>query len=333
MPETVSKPSRYGRRIRYLGVFVIVLIALYTGGWFYLAHLIETRTTAALAALGTQGVEVNCARPTARGYPFRIGLYCDQVAFTDAQSGVTASAGAFRSAGQIYDPMRLVAELDGPAKASGPQFGAFALNWDMLRASVRLASPLPSRVSFEGGALKATKGDGAPLFAANSFEGHMRPNERDVDLAVRFDGLAVDPTLVEGRALPALSGEGDISVKDGVRLMVEDVKDLRGQRATIRTLALSLGGTGAVSLAGTVAVDMDGLVDADLTLGLRDPDALSAALVTALPEARSQIQQGFAGLSLLGNQPSLPLRIVKGKASIGFIPLGKIPPLPQPPTQ
>ena len=41
----------------------------------------------------------------------------------------------------------------------------------------------------------------------------------------------------------------------------------------------------------------------------------------------SQIEQGFAGLALLGNEPSMPLKVVKGKASLGFIPLGKIKPL------
>jgi hypothetical protein len=30
---------------------------------------------------------------------------------------------------------------------------------------------------------------------------------------------------------------------------------------------------------------------------------------------------------MLGKEPSLPLKIVKGKASLGFIPLGKIKPL------
>ncbi len=330
MTEVAPRQSNYGRRIRWLGVFVIVLVALYSAGWFYFANVIETRTLAALDAMRARGLTVECASPTARGYPFRIGLFCDRVDYGDPAHAVSASAGAFRSAGQIYDPMRIVAELDGPAKATAPELGDIALNWESLRASVRLAEPLPSRVSIEGGTLVATTADGKPLASADSFEGHMRPNEGDLDLAFRLGGLAIDPRLIEGRSVPALSGDGDISVKDGVRLLAEEVKDLRGQSATIRALSVSLGGAGAVSIAGTIAVDANGLIDADLMLGLREPKALAAALVAAIPEAKSQIEQGFAGLALLGNAPSLPLRIVKGKASMGFIPLGTIKPLPAP---
>ena len=54
---------------------------------------------------------------------------------------------------------------------------------------------------------------------------------------------------------------------------------------------------------------------------------MAAILATAIPEQKSQIEQGFAGLALLGNEPSMPLKVVKGKASLGFIPLGKIKPL------
>ena len=61
-------------------------------------------------------MKAECVNLTARGFPFRIGLFCDRVAFEQPSAAMTLSAGAFRSAGQIYDPMRLVAELDGPAK-------------------------------------------------------------------------------------------------------------------------------------------------------------------------------------------------------------------------
>lgn len=328
MQDAIRKPPRYGRRIKLLGIIVAIVVAVYSGGWFYLAHFIETQTLVALDALRSKGLTVDCAEPSARGYPFRIGLFCDRVEYGDPAHSVSASAGAFRSAGQIYDPLRLVAELDGPAKATLPDVGDFALDWSRLRASVRLGEPLPTRVSVEGGSFKATTDTGSALVSADSFEGHMRPNDGNLDLAFRLGGLTVDPSLTKGRVVPALSGDGDITVNDGVRLLVDKVKNVRGQSATIRALSLSLGGTGAISVSGTIAVDEAGLIDADLTLGVRDPKALSAALASAMPEAKAKIEQGFAGLAMLGDAPSLPLRIVKGKASIGFIPLGSIKPLP-----
>lgn len=331
MVQTLPKTPSYGRRIKVLGIFVVLLVGAYTAGWFYFAHVIETQTATALQAMRLKGLTVDCADATARGYPFRIGLFCDKVEYADPRHAVSASAGAFRSAGQIYDPMHLVAELDGPASADVPEVGNLVANWSRLHASVRLAEPLPSRVSVEGAGLTAGRADGGQLLSAQSFEGHMRPNENDLDIAFRVSGLAVDPALAQGRSIPPLTGEGDVTVADGVRLATEEVRDLRGQSATIHNLSLSLGGAGAVSLKGTVAVDDAGLVDADLTLGLTDPKALSVSLVAAAPEAKDQIEQIFAGLAMLGDQPSLPLHIVKGKASIGFIPLGQIKPLPAQP--
>ena len=67
-----------------------------------------------------------------------------------------------------------------------------------------------------------------------------------------------------------------------------------------------------------------GLVDASLAIRLENPKAVAAILAAAIPEKADQIRQGFAALALFGDKPSMPLRIVKGKASLGFIPLGRI---------
>lgn len=318
---------RYGRRIVWLGAFVVLVVVAYTAGWFYLAGRIESGTAATLARLGREGVELECANPAARGYPFRIGLYCDRVSFAQPTQGVAAAAGAFRSAGQIYDPMRLVAEIDGPATVAAPGVGDLALDWKTMRASARLSQPLPERVSLEGTALQVGTAAGTRLVAADSFEGHMRPNGADVDLAGRFGGLTVAPALAGGRSVPALSGDVDMTLKDGLKRMADGVSDLRGQSGLFRSLKLTLGQAGSLSVTGPFAVDEAGLIDADLRVSLTEPKALSKGMSQVFPEARRQIDQGFAGLAFLGGKPSLPLKIVKGSASLGFIPLGTIPPL------
>jgi hypothetical protein len=328
MPSSDRKKPNYSRRFFWLGVFIVVLFGGYSLGWFWLAGRLEAEAKTAITALNRDGVEADCANPTARGYPFRIGLYCDSVAFSDAAQGISLSAGNFRSAGQIYDPMRLVAELDSPANIDSAKAGAFALTWDNLRASARLSTPLPQRLSLEGVQLKAATADGAPLLAAETFQAHMRPNEQNLDLAGSFGGLALDASLLDGRKVPPLSGQSDITINDGVRLLGERVKDFRGQSGTIRELALSTGEETGVTLSGPFSVDDAGLIDANLNITIRDPKGLSAVLGEAVPEKRDQIEQAFSGLAMLGNAPSLPLRIAKGRASLGFIPLGQIPPLP-----
>ena len=326
MAETFERRPNYGRRILWLGIVVVAVIAIYTAGWFYAAGRIEQRAREELASISTNGVAATCENPTARGYPFRIGLYCNSVSYSDAAAGITATAGAFRSAGQIYDPMHLVAELDAPAVIQAPGLPSSSLNWTNLRASVRLSQPLPERVSVEAKALSATV-DNNQAISARSMEGHMRPNGAALDIAARFNNLVVNPQLLQGRSVPSLTGEADVQVANGVAAVQSGVHSLRGQSGIIRGVSLTFGTTGSISVAGPFAIDGDGLLDATLSVALNQPAQVADALAGIFPEARNSIQQGFAGLATLGAQPKLPLRIAKGNMVLGFIPLGHVPPL------
>ena len=43
---------------------------------------------------------------------------------------------------------------------------------------------------------------------------------------------------------------------------------------------------------------------------------MAAILAAAIPEQKNPIQQGFAALAMLGSEPSMPLKVDKGKASL-----------------
>ncbi len=327
MASNAQRKPNYSRRIFWLTIFVVLLFSGYSAGWFYVANLVEDRATTAIAGLNRDGVTAACDNPTARGFPFRIGLFCDRVAFADAGQGIGLAAGGFRSIGQIYDPFRVIAELDGPANIALPQEAPLTIDWANLRASARLTRSLPERVSLEGKAMTVALGSAAPLASVADLQVHLRPNGQDLDLATSFDGLAVDARLVEGRKLPVISGQSDLSIKNGIALLGASQESVRGLSGTIRSASLSSGAATGMTVSGSFSVDGDGLVDAELTLTVRDPKALSALLAEAFPEAREQIVSGFSGLAALGPEPTLPLRVAKGKATVGFIPLGAIPPL------
>jgi hypothetical protein len=326
MSTTETSAPRYGRRIAWLGVAVVIALILYTVGWFYLADRLEKSARSAIADMNRDGASATCDNPTARGYPFRLGLFCDRIAFARPQDGISLTAGAFRSAGQIYDPSRFVAELDGPAVIGIPIVGDISVDWSVLRASVRVARPLPERLSIEGQAIEVATPDGRKLGTARAVEAHARPAEADLELAARFMELAVDAALASDRVIPTVSGEADIVVADGVALLQQDPPSLRGRSGTVRTLNLTLGG-GALTLSGPYAIDAEGLMDAQLTVGITNPQSISTQLSAAFPEQERQIQQVFAGLALLGNAPQLPLNVTKGAARLAFVPLGTIPPV------
>lgn len=330
---TSSRQSRtnYGRRFFWLALAVVLAGALYTAGWFYAARLVVEEVQGAVAALNGNGRRASCEEPQARGYPFRIGVFCRSVMFEDAREGVGFRARALRSAAQVYQPWRIVGELDGPARLEAPGLNALALDWSALRASVRLASPLPERTSFEATGLTVRldeQTDAAPALASSdSVEVHMRPAGDDVDLAVRFAGLRLDEEVVGTAAtVPPLSGLVDLSLAGGALPGGLD-GSLRGRSGTVRTLTVSAEGGAGVTVSGPVSVDEAGLIDADLRVTVREPMALAKILGDLAPHARREIELALSAMAGTGQAPGLPLRIVKGEARLGFVPLGAIPPL------
>jgi hypothetical protein len=331
MQASQERKPRSRRRLTWLAIIIALLAGGYSAIWFYVAGRIEAMAAQAIAEFNRDGSRsADCANPAARGFPFGMQINCDSVRFEDTPQKLAVSAAAFRSGVQVYSPFNVTAELDSPARVSVPNGGVFAFNWGDLRADVALATDFPDSVSVEAKGLKAEASpDTAPvnLFSIGSLQGQMRKAAADLDLVGNFTDADIDPKLLNGGDLPPLKGAADLTIKDGVNLVRFGNGSLRGHSGTIRTLSVASGETAGLLLAGPFAVADDGLVDADFTVTIRDPNALSAMLATAFPSAANQIRQGFAGLAMLGDNPTLPLKISKGRAKLGFIPLGDLPPL------
>ncbi len=328
MTSSSQSRTNYGRRFFWLALAIVVAIGAYTAGWFYAAGVVVDEVKGAVVALNGHGRRASCEEPQARGYPFRIGVFCRSVMFEDAREGVGFQARSFRSAAQVYQPWRIVGELDGPARLEAPGLNALSLDWETLRASVRLASPLPERASVEATGLSVRldeQADAAQALArSDSVELHARPAGDDVDLAVRFAGLRLDEELAGAAPVPPLSGLVDLVIADGA-LPGGLEGSLRGRSGTIRTLTVSAEGGAGVTVSGPVSVDEAGLVDADLRVTLREPMALARILGDLAPHARREIELGLSAMA--ASPQGMPLRIVKGEMRLGFLTLGSLPPL------
>ena len=160
------------------------------------------------------------------------------------------SAGGFRSAGQIYDPMRFVAELDGPAMSTHRRNGSLKLDWDGLRASVRWAraaarAHLGGRRTSRRASLRARR---SPRSATS-----RRICARTARISTwpsSFEGLAIETALVDGRKFPSFSGQSDLTIQDGVEPAASAPEELRGQSGTIRTPSLSTGPDTGLTVSG-----------------------------------------------------------------------------------
>jgi hypothetical protein len=331
MTSSDERPPNFRRRLFWLAAFIVVLFGVYSAGWFYLADRVKSEADRTVAALNSNGIKAECANLAVSGYPLSFAVFCDSLAYEDDARNVAASTGSFNAVAQITQPLSPVADLRGPLRTSVPGMVPLWMDWDHLRADVKLSWPLPRHVSLTAEGLSgqtdpADDTDPVELFYAGKAAGELHPNGQDIDYTGSFADLEIDPDAIGGRVLPPLDGSGDATLKNGLALIKTPARSLRGQAVDIRNLDLS-SGTARITVSGPVSIDANGLVNADLMIKLKDPKAVAAILGTAIPEQKSQIDQGFAGLALLGNEPSMPLKIVKGKASLGFIPLGKIKPV------
>ncbi|MCR4265503.1 DUF2125 domain-containing protein [Nitratireductor sp. ZSWI3] len=331
MPSRKRTKRSYSRRFFWLAALIVLAVAAYTGGWLYAANLLETRTTALVDRLNGSQRRANCEEPAARGYPFRIGLFCRSLFYEDGEHGISLSAGAFRSAAQIYQPLHTVGELDGPARIALPFLPALQATWENMRMSARLTSDLPQRISSEADKVVVTLEEATdkPVAAADVMQAHTRRNGQDLDLAVIMNRLSLDRTVTGDVSVPPLDGELLISIEDGVMLLTEGSSpQLRGRSGTIQNLTLrATDGNAAMTVKGPVEIGHDGLVNARLNVTLTEPQSIARLAGEAFPEQRDQINAVMSGLSSLGSAPTLPVNIRQGRIFVGFLPLGKIPPV------
>lgn len=326
-----ERPAKsYSRRFAWLAIAIVAVIGLYTAGWFYVASLLEAEAGEAIARVERDGGVALCANRETRGYPFRIGLFCDRIGVTDAEGKVEIRGEGLRTAAQIYDPFRIVGELDTLRIGyPGRQPGVSASASDM-RFSASVAQPLPERASVtlrEISVDAEAAGNDLPVsLKAATGEAHMRRNAGDLDVAMQAQDVSITPPGMDGAVLLPLVSL-DLTVEDGVERIARRTQSLRGTSIVLRSVTVSLGEDAGVTISGPVAVDSQGLVDASLQITVNKPAVVAARLGAALPAQKDTIQSAMSGFAMLGDSPSLPLSVEKGVARIGFITLGRVPAL------
>ena len=333
MPSSAEPSLKYSRRIKWLGFFVAALIALYTGAWFWGAYYLKQEIGKALSASTVDGKRADCQNLDIKGYPFRAGVFCDRVAFEDPSQKISVKLGAVRSATQIYDPMRGIVELDGPLELALPGGKSIRAEWSLLHASGRLAQPLPKRLSLEANDV-AISLPSQPLFKAGNIQSHFRTSGQDIDLAASGAGIVIDSLAAQGRAIPEFSFGADLQIRNGVALATSGEKNLarllRGQSGTLRAISLDFADGGGLTLSGPVSLDENGLLSGDISITFSEAEKLGKAIEKAAPEIAAYVSPSLslaAANAKPGEDPRIDVTIRKGRAAIGLIPLGEIPPL------
>lgn len=324
-----AQPKRR-RGLPWLLIFLAALFGLYSAGWFYLADRIRDEARQTIADLSGRGVRSDCARLRVEGYPLKLAVLCNGLAYQDDAKGIAATTGALEASTSIFNPLVADVTMRGPLRMLAPGLAPLWLDWDQLDIRAGLWRSMPGQMTLTAQGLSGQTdpddNEPVPLFNVTDLALDLWPDGDDLLYRGSFAELDITADALEGRNLPSLDGAGEARLKNGVTLLRANPRSLRGHAFDITRLQLS-SGEAAISVSGPASIDEDGLIDGDLMIRVTNPEAVAEVLATAIPEQARQIRQGFGALAMMGKQPALPLRIVKGAATLGFIPLGRIEPL------
>lgn len=319
-------------RLRKWIVFVVLLAALaaiWTVIWRAGAARLTGELAAAIHRAQARGVRAACDNPKVAGFPFAMTLVCDSGAYARDLDGVSLTSGAVAAGWTPLAPFTVSARLAAPAHAELPGFVPLDLTWSSLTGTFGLWLPRPSGATFDAAGLTAASESGGAVFSAATAKGRAKVAGDDIALTADVVGLVVDPAFASGYALPPLSLVLRGALVDGAPGVLRRRPSLRG--ATIVLDSLSLGGerVGLLTLTGRIAVDSDGVSDGEMTVRLDDPDAIAALIQSGPGDYAAQARAGLDAFLAMQGSPGagVTLRIEKGRAFLGLLPLGFVPPL------
>lgn len=321
-----------------IAAIVILLAAGLTAGWYYLANEIDRRVAGVIEAAKANGVTLTCANRSVFGYPFRLGLHCDATGIDAPQDGIRATMGTLRTAAQIYEPTRIVAELDSPAYLQTPNLPPLDLRWTLGQASAKFGSEGVGimAVSLDQPviALSRPAADRLPIVEADHIEFHARRRDGDLDLA--FSNLGTEIVAPGVPQLPAFDASGDLTVDgaagwlSGAAAGSTPAEALVGRTGTIRSVQLDFGEAEA-ELSGTFGIGEDGEVSGDFELAVAEPQRVAEIVADLIPQLAPIASSVATGIGFIGRQVDgrtvVPLTVEDGKISAGMFPLGSIPPI------
>jgi hypothetical protein len=330
MPSPANASSPTSRKFAWLAGAIVAGGVLWTTGWYVFAAKVETGLPSTLAQLVGPTASARCTDADVRGYPFRFGVFCETLSYENVAEGITANAGAFRSAAQAYSPQHAVAEIDGPLIVNTSDL-VFRADWQILQASAQAVSNGLDRGSIDAKSVSFDI-DGAGLVQrlavqADRMTAHARRNGGDLDMAAYIENLRND--LIPGLTAKAFAFEATLS--DQSSLLEIPFIPLHGPfDAVLHRLAVELDETSSVELTGPVQVDANNRVSATLELTISNFQQLSDLAARYKPESAGMIRQFGPMIAALDTKPdddavTLPLTIRSNLISLGFLPLGQLP--------
>lgn len=341
-------PYRHPRRgLLWPFLLVGLVLAVWTGWWFYLAKQVEARLAAQAAALVEDGWTIEHAPVTTTGWPFRARVSIPHVR-VNAPSGQGVAAPELVAEANAWNPDRWVVVAPDGLTIDRAEKGRMGVRAQALRLSVsQLRSRFPDlRVqAVEPVFTPHLDADPFPIASARRIELYTRPHLTDgvaktdemdvlfrlIDARGRRDG-PVEAATRQGR----LTAEVEATVAAASRLNGADAAGLlaswteAGGRLTDVRGELSAGESRARVESAVLAAGPDGRLTGEVSLRAERPMAAVAGLAEARSGAVDRL--GAAGAAAAsaaaGDRPvDLVVRFEDGRTWLGPFALAPAPKL------
>lgn len=332
---TAPRRSFFAHPMAKWGLFMISLFVIWFAGWFAIAHFADGKIGQILSRLNDRGISIECGERKIVGFPFRLGVSCDDMVVDDSVHAYALSSGPVRSAAQLYAPRKNVVELSSPFTFQNANL-SLTSQWDLMRLFVDAKSDGFELLSANWKNLQMQTSDA--LVKSDVGALHMRPNPQvsaNMDVAGTINGLTVDGQDAL-RGSVSFDAELKSAYGDIVVARTRPIDWLKaGNEVSIKNLFIILPEGGRLALSGPLRVGENGMLNGTIRLGLDDVDKLAQFVTAINPEFGPVILGLGQGINMLGKDTdfgdrslrAVPVEIKDGWTKVGFFKLGRLPPL------
>ncbi|WP_299817867.1 DUF2125 domain-containing protein [uncultured Roseibium sp.] len=330
------------RRYILLLSAVVLVTAGWSAAWIYGRSVLADQLDLQMTRMAEAGLVVSCTDLAIGGFPFRYEVSCPDMRSRD-RNGMAASLGGLNAVALVYNPRHVIFEVKSPAALTSPMTGVSGdVTWETARASLKFRQNALGEFNavVQKPEAEFENAISAGVFSAEKAEVHMREAP---DLPGALDGfVSIDALKLE--SLPDLQDtvdlRGGIRIAGGTALLagtdLATLVRMNGEDLPVRLDRLEASvGQSSVASSGEMLVHGDGTLSGTLALTLGNATALLQSLKPMFPPKDQTFAllegiigslepaQGADGVATI----TLPVKIDRGVASVGFLPLGRIPAL------
>ncbi|AQS42305.1 MAG: Hypothetical protein BHV28_16270 [Candidatus Tokpelaia hoelldobleri] len=335
-----AQPCNKGFRRRLFVIFLGLFAIVYSIVWYYLAAWVEGEVQKSRQDLLRSGIIAQCGNLHKTGYPLRIAIACDSPGFHKADNSITLSGAQLVASAPIYAPHWVSFDITAPVRLEATEKYSLHGKWDAMRIEIN-----PGRKTLDGLVLSIENAQvttapatdkTVPVIAAEFI--HLDATRADEHLTTRltFDTVKLPWIKTASRlGIPALDGQIILTMDSPEQLFATDgtpwPRRLKGRSGMIERAVFSPASGGRLTFSGPFSISEQGLLSGQFTLSVHDAMMLKPVLSDLFPEQAGNMTTllfilGSMEKDEAGN-PMLKLDVTEGRMRMGFIKLGKIPPI------